>query len=102
MMNEDRAMEIFTDYLRQRLLERMQPIARKNQVLDAAGMKQITDELAVEIVLELDGDLEFVESVKAIYDAMNSVAQDWLKANKQGYTNPPEHRKYKHKKATWQ
>jgi hypothetical protein len=49
--------------------------------------------------LEFGGESAFVEQVKELYDEINAQTEAYLRANKPTVTNPPEHRKYKHRKA---
>jgi hypothetical protein len=99
MLAEDYAMGIFIDYLKIRLQERIRQLARSNQLLSKHEIKQISDELAADIVLEFGGETAFVDQVKELYDGINAQTEAYLRANKPTVTNPPEHRKYKHRKA---
>jgi hypothetical protein len=99
MLSEDYAMNIFIDYLKGRLKERIQQLARPDQLLSRHEIKQISDELAADIVLEFGGESAFVEQVKELYDGINAQTEVYLRQNKPTVTNPPEHRKYKHRKA---
>lgn len=98
MLSEDYAMGIFLDYLKSRLQQRLAQLARPDQMLSRHEMKQITDELAAEIVLELGGESAFVKQVKSLYDEMTAQVEVYLRTNKLAAVNPPEHRKYKHRK----